>query len=558
MKAVVILAVLLASAATVTTVAAAPTAGTQAVGTSPSDVPTPIDSATPAQAPTPSQAPSGSAQPLHVDRTRVGLLLGATATIEVEGGVGTTGIRTSNTNVDAALDPASHRATLVARTLGSSVVTIFDAAGTSIDIAVLVAPAAGNVPTDVALEFGGNVSTAYVLAHVTAAIVRDAHVRGGAKVDVRDLTLPSSLRAGDRLDAPAHVTIDGGGTLVDALGTTNVHLHVTALPKLDPQLLLYSDDPERLGPSDDGVLYRATIDAGRSARAYVYHVSDSPERRLYLALQASSAADRVELLGYSAGPENAFGYVGHRSTFQYLLERGAQESTILEISPSAPTLVPLGGRAMRAGDLVASIFDLRALGGTAVTVSVIAVSEDRDPQELLGQPERPGDGHSRRGEFSLEGVPPLALDFTVGNADPPPFSIGQPTLANLRPGGRALGGDYGVLREISLQVTNPTAVASTVYFYEAAAGGSATTSLWFTGDPAPTEIACVRVPGNRYGIKAIDVAAGETRSVTGEYMTDGTSYFPLFFGLTATLPSPPPGPYSADACTPKALPAAVR
>jgi hypothetical protein len=49
-------------------------------------------------------------------------------------------------------------------------------------------------------------------------------------------------------------------------------------------VLFYSDDPERFGALDDGVLFRGTIDPTRPARAYVYHVSDTP-RRLYLALE---------------------------------------------------------------------------------------------------------------------------------------------------------------------------------------------------------------------------------------------------------------------------------
>lgn len=415
-------------------------------------------------------------------------------------------------------------------------------------------PPAGVVPTQIAVDFGGDVSNAFALAHIDAQIAREAELVPGATIDIRGLTLPSGLRAGDRLDALASVKISAGDAFADTVGTTSVHVEDDAYPKLDPQILLYSDDPERLVAAADGVLYRATVEAGRSARVYAYHVSETPGRKLYLVLRSIGSAERVQMLGYTAGPENAFAYVGHRSTAQYLLERGAGESSIVDLAPGTPALFDLGGRAMRAGDLIASIYDLRTLGGGPLEVSVVAVTGTRDPLELLGGAELAGDGHGRRGEFSLADVPPLAVNFTVGAAEAAPFSIGAPTLANLRPGGRPLGGDYGVLREISLQLTNPTASDATAYFYEAAAGGNATTSLWFTGDPAPTEIACVRIPANRYSIKAFTLAAGETRSVTGEYMTDGTSYFPLLFGLTATPPSPPPGPYSADACTPKSPP----
>jgi len=500
-------------------------------------------------------APSGPVKPLRVDRTRLGIVPGSSSSIAVFGGSGPIGVRSSDASVEATYDANARRATLRARAPGLASVTLFDASGQAATIAVLVAPPAGIVPSDVTLRLAGTVSPAFVLARANAALLREAHLQPGATIDIHGLTIASVLRAGDELNTVARVKLDGRGVFVDALGTTNVHVRVETLPKLDPQTVLYSDDPERLDVGADGVLYRATVEAGRGARAYIYHVSDTPNRRLYLALASAGTPARVQLLGYSAGPENAYSFVGHRATLQYLLERGLQQSDVLDVAADTPTLIPLSGRAMRAGDLVASIFDLRALGGGALSVTVIAVSGDRDPLEVLAGPEIAGDGHGRRGEFSLAGVPPLALSYAVGAPEPQPFAIGAPTLANLRADGRALGGDYGVLREIALQLTNPTASTANAYFYEAPAGGNATTTLWFTGDPAPIEIPCVKIPTSRYAIKAFTLAAGETRTVAGEYMTDGTSYFPLLFGIAATAPSPPPDAYSPDACTPKTRPA---
>ncbi len=482
---------------------------------------------------------------------------GGSLGVGVTGGAGTLVARSSSPSVEATYDATAHRLTLVARAPGTAAVTLSDGAGDRANLDVLVAPPAGIVPSDVTVALGGNVSPAFALARANDEIVRQAQLQPKTTIDARGINIPATLHPGDRVDALARVKIDGQNVFVDALGTSRVHLRVDPYPKIDPQLLLYSDDPERLDAAADGLLYRAAVDVTHPARAYVYHVSDVPGRRLYLALQSGHLPARVQLLGYSAGPENAFSFVGHRATLQYLLERGAGESVVVDVAADAPLLVPLGGRPMRRGDLIASIFDLRVLQGDALTVSVVAVSGDRDPLEVLAGREIAGDGHGRRGEFSLVDVPPLSLAFAVGAAEPTPFAVGTPTVANLRPDGRALGGDYGVLRGIALQLSNPTAAPATAYFYESPAGGNATTTLWFTGDPAPTEIACVRVPTNRYTIKAFELAPGETRAVTGEYMTDGTSYFPLLFGLTTTPPSPPPGPYSPDACTPKAPPASA-
>ena len=413
---------------------------------------------------------------------------------------------------------------------------------------------AGIVPTDATLELGGFVSAEFATARIQAAIARTAQLQPGATIDVRVAALPAGLKPGDAVETVARVRIDGHAAFVDRVGVTNVHLRDETLPQLDPAFLFYSDDPERLDASADGVLYRNTIDAARSARVYAYHVSDAPDRRLYLALRATGSDARVQILGYAAGPTDAFAYAGHVSTLQYLLARGTQQSSIARVSADAPYLMQLGTRALREGDLVAAIFDLRVLSGDPVDVEIVAASADADPIDMLDAPEREGDGHGRRGEFALADVPPLALTYAIGGAEPTPFAIGTPTVANLRAGGRPLGGDYGVLRGVALAVSNPTSVPATAYFYEAAAGGTATTTVWFTGDPKPTEIPCVKLPTSRYLVREMPLAPGETRSVTGEYMTDGTSSFPLLFGLTATPPSPPPGPYSPDACNPKPLP----
>ena len=533
-------------------------------------IPTPSASAsgsppTPAPTPTPTPTPPGVLEasptpapprPIRLDRVRVGIVPGGSLAIDVTGGVGSLVARSSSPSVDASYDANAHRLLLRASAPGTATVSVVDGVGDAASVDVLVAPPAGFVPATVTVNLGGNVSPAFAVARASDEIARQAQLQPKTTIDVHGIAIPATIHPGDRVDVVARVRIDGGGVFVDALGTTTVHLRVDAYPRIDPSLLLYSDDPERLDAAADGVVYRATIDAAHPARAYVYHVSDTPGRRLYLVLQSSTSPARVQLLGYAAGPENAFSFVGHRSTVQYLLERGAQESVVLDVAPEAPLAIPLGVRAMRAGDLVAAIFDVRIAQGDVMIASVVAVSGDRSPLDVLDASELAGDGHGRRGEFSLADVPPLALAYGVGSPDTLPFTVGEPTIANVRPNGRALGGDYGVLRGIALQLNNPTTAPATVYFYETPAGGNATTTMWFTGDPAPTEIPCIHGGPNRYAIKSFELAPSETRVVTGEFMTDGTSYFPLLFGLTATPPSPPPGPYSPDACTPKTPPPA--
>jgi hypothetical protein len=483
----------------------------------------------------------------------VGIVPGTTVVVSVSGGNGTITASPSSPNVDVRYDSIARRLTLAGRAPGTTTVTLTDTAGNIATIDVLVAAPAGVVPGDVTVELGGTVSPQFAATKIAAAIAASAQLRPGAHVDVHDATPGATLRPGDTLEATAYVRIDGAGTFVDVTGTTSVHLRVETLPELDPQILFYSDDPEKLLAGTDGVLYRATLDAAKPARTYFYHVAYGSTHRVFLTLRATGADAHVQILGYAAGPSNAFAYVGHVATVKYLLARQSQESSVVPVTADAPYVQELGAQQLQSGELVAGALDLRVLDGGPVDVDVISTKPDVDPTTFFGTPELPTDGHGRRGEFDLTTVPPLALAYAVGSPDPDPFEIGSPTIVNLRPDGRPLGGDYGVLRNVSLQLSNPSAAPASIYFYELPSGGSATTTIWFTGDPKPTEIPCV-VRQNRYTIAQYDLAAGETRVVTGEYMTDGASSFPLLFGLTGTPPSPPPGPYSPDACNPRTPP----
>ena len=496
----------------------------------------------------------GAVYPIRVDRSRVGVVPGTTVVVNVAGGFGPLTAQSSFSGVDVQYDDLRHMLSLTGRTNGRGTVTLSDASGDTAVVNVLVAPPAGVVPADATVDLAGTVSPQFATSRVQSTIAQLAQLQPGATIAVNGVTT-SALRPGDALEARANVVLRGNDAFVDQTGTTNVHVRVSALPQLDPVVLFYSDDPERLGPFDDGVLFRGTIDATRPARAYAYHVSDAQNRRLYLALQPTTGTARVQVLAGVAGPSDAFSYVGHLSTLRYLLERPPQESFIATVAPAVPYLLPLGAGTMLPGQLIAGILDLRVLDGSPVNVMVVAASNGTDPATLLSQPEHPSDGHFRRGEFSLTNVPPLALTYTVGAPDPAPFTVGvryyangQQAFPNLRPdivaaaGQRAgLAGDYGVLRNVSLQLSNPTSAPQNVYLYEQpGANGGVTTTIWFTGDPAPTEVRCVSDSSQRYLVKGFGLAPGQTLNVTGQYMTDGTSFLPLSFGLTATLPQAAP------------------
>ncbi len=406
---------------------------------------------------------------------------------------------------------------------------------------------AGVIPASVDITLAGGVSQAFVLAQIQAAIARAAQLQPGAQLTVAPPTLPSTFGPGTLLATAVAVHVAGGGVYADVDATTQVQLHIESLGRFDPSLLLYSDDPEYV--SSDGVLFRqhSTIDVGNAARAYIYHASRTSGLRLFLVLQAISAPSRVQIVGNAYGPSLDYGCVGHSATAQYLRARASAESLVATTTPDAPFVLPLDMRAMAPQELVTAVEDVRVLDGGPVRVVVVAASAGVDPRTLLAQPPLPSDGHGRSGEFALRNVAPLTLAYTAGSNEDSSVTVGMgakegtPDFPNLLAGGRPLAGDYGVVRPVVFQLANPTATEQTVYLNELASSGAATTSIWFDGDPAPTEVPPARNPSTPYLVKAFALAPGERRTVTGVYMTDGASAYPIELTFTPTpAVSPPP------------------
>jgi hypothetical protein len=400
---------------------------------------------------------------------------------------------------------------------------------------------AGVVPASVDVELAGTVTPAFALARIRAAIDALDARQPGTVLDIHGVTLPANLAPGTVLDALAGVSIAGRGAYADVQGKTAVHLNVADLPPFAAQQLFYSDDPEYVGPSDDGVLFRGTVAPDAPARIFLYHVAAGAPRRFGLVLQTTGTAARVQLSGAVVGPSPQYAYVGQQASARFLVAHALAESILLDVTPGVPLEVPLG--TLQPGDLIEAIDDLRVVAGGAVTVAVVSAATDASLTSLAGGPELAGDSHDRRGVYALTDIAPIDLSLAVGGPEPDPVSVGITPLADQEPGGRVLAGDYGITRRFALHLANPTADAQTVYLWERTlGGGGATATLLFDGEDTPTLVPCVSDAVQPRLVRAFPLAPGATNVINGTYMTDGASSYPIEFGLTLTPPLPvPPG-----------------
>jgi hypothetical protein len=258
-----------------------------------------------------------------------------------------------------------------------------------------------------------------------------------------------------------------------------------------------------------------------------------------LALRARGGSSLVEVLGASAGPSGDYIATGHAATANYLRARRAQESVVLALEPGVPVLIPIGDGELATNDLVAGIFDVRVLAGGPVEALTVAASGAIDPVSLLDGPPAAGDGHFRKGTYALDAVPALALSYTVGESEPAPVTMGMTPVPRVR-AARDLAGAYGVVQRFRIALSNPSHEPAEVTLYEVPAGYGVTTTLLFDGEAAPFEVPCVKAAGVRYTVRSFALAPGERRLVSGDYMTDGASSYPLQFGLSQT-PAATPG-----------------
>jgi len=473
------------------------------------------------------------------DRASIQVVPGGTLLVRISGGTPPYVIVPSSSAFDVDFDPSRATLTISGRSNGRGSIGVVDAAGVTASVPVLVAPAAGTIPNQVRLTLSGDpVSPDYANGEIAAALSRAAHLETGASLTSAPATgLP--LRPGDRLDVQLPVQVSSNGEFVDVSGLVDLHVQIVRLPPLEAGELMYSDDPENVPASADGVLFRDDLGPAETARLYLYHASLTPGRHLTLALRSASGVVRVQLLGNAAGPSGDYLGVGHAATARYLQARRAQNSLVLDVRPDAPFLLPLSARPLDSGDLVAGIFDLRVLSGGPLTVACIATTGSTDPASFLATPRVPGDGHLRTGTFVLDAAP-LELSLRTGQPDPAPVAAGMPKVTALR-APRGLGGGYGVVQRVMLTLENPATTAADVYLYEIPNGSGVTTTLWFDGEAAPLEVPCVKTAGTRYLVRRFELAAGARLQLGADYMTDGASSYPIQFGLSSAPPQTPDG-----------------
>jgi hypothetical protein len=316
-----------------------------------------------------------------------------------------------------------------------------------------------------------------------------------------------------------------------------------------PRVLFLSDDPEYL--QSDGLVFRGDVTAERPARLYYYHSDIGLPRDVDVVLTAA-VPSRVQLIESAAGPDLDVMSVGHIVSRDLLRFERTNQGAIADVAPGKPFVVRHA--LILQGEVVAGAVDARVMSGGAVTVSVVSSPAGSRPETYLSGPRVPYDGHHRHGAFDLDGFGAIARTYTVGGPDVAVQYGGRtPTPRNLDPSdaGRDYG-DYGIVHTITFTLANPTETPSLVYLYEKPLGGPVRSS--FLIDGGLKELGCVRLP-QPYWVSTYQLPALTTGMSTTVTMTDGGSFYPLEYGVSATQPLPYTPPVGTpDGCSPNVTP----
>ncbi|MBC5829520.1 MAG: hypothetical protein GIW98_04940 [Candidatus Eremiobacteraeota bacterium] len=452
-----------------------------------------------------------------------------------------------------AIDQAARSVTFTGLvTRATATLHVFDQLGQAVDVAIRVAPNAGTVPQNVTIRLtGDSLDPQFIASQVTLRLLRETQVQPGVLPAINVQSLGQPLLPGATANLLVPVQLRGGDQYLDVTGATSVTLQNVAATPFYPTLLHFSDDPERI--VSDGVLYRGTLTVQQPIRLYDYHENGSQPRRLVLVL-ASTTPSSVHLIESFAGPNIDVMTVGHVVARNYLSYKPRNIGSIVDLSADAA--IAYRDVAMSPRDGVANNLDLRVLAGGPLTVTVLAVSPGVNPLTLLNEPRLSGDTHNRHGVFSLTGYGAHTLQYHVGGEDVS-ADIGdrEPTVPNVdRNDSGHDYGDYGVLHELRITMSNPTDQPASVYLFMTPRAGPVRSSYLIDDDPTPFELGCVRAqnPMVRYLLRSYTLPPRgnlQSRLLT---MSEGGSNYPITIGASALAPQPTAPPISApNGCFPK-------
>src|ERR1700692_467668 len=518
----------------------APTLSATPQTPSPSESPeanaSPAPSETPASSPTP--APTPTQPPIIVEPPGAALSPGGTQVLRLVQVAGNVTVTVADPSIaEATVDQGARTVTVVAHAIGRTTMTVQDDRGLTRDVAIRVAYLAGSVAGSAALRLTGNPATSLfvkeqaVRAAIKAAVPRP---RATSLATLDSINYSKPLRVDDVVFVDVPVILQGEDYLT-VQGTTRVRVENFAQPPVRPTWLLVSDYPETL--RENGILFTVDLIASEAERFLYYHYNppNQPDRRILLKIEnASSQPALLQFISGRAGGLNEM-EVGHLSTQRFLVRLTQNEGAVQMIPGN--TVFTIVDQLLPAGNTVSNLLQLHEISGPPLHLTLLAQNaadpvEGPVPQSALLS----GGVPHARGKYQIPEFFFPYYGYDAGGDDLE-VSIGQIPLPNLLQG-QALSGDYGVLQQVTIQMTNHSANARDVALYANPRGGRATGTFLIDG----VLVQAHALPAfSHYKLRQYTIPARSFIRTEIVTMPEGGSSYPLRLIVGPDDGSAPPG-----------------
>ncbi len=475
----------------------------------------PVESA---KKPEPAEEPEPDSVTLGAENRSLTVPFGETRVMSVKGSAdGAINVRVEGAAASANVVPGRSAIEVKGLGVGSAVVR-FGRDGKESAFTVWVKKYAGRIDGDAEAGVTGASAPGSFVRTVAAERVLDQVEREPGAV-VRITGEPEGVKPierGQSTTVAYPITITGEG-LLPVRTMARVKVTNLPLPPRKPAFLVYSNDPESV--REHGTLFEAPVEAQGPTRLFFHHQNRMGQGfvfEIHLVNPGVEPVD-VQVIGGDAGPFIDPLQAGHRAGQKFLSALTDDLGYITRIPPKRSRVVY--ARTVPNKDTVSGIYSFRVVSGGPLVTLVTASQEPARPEITADMLE------VARQEPHIYPTPEKVEEhsYRVGDRRWTFIPIGRKPVTGKNPQ-RKLFGNYGVVYNISLDVSNPTeseATVKVVFTPEA---------NWARGvfmiDGKLIEVPQVAPPMEKI-LHTLKLAPGESRKISIQGIPVGGSAYPV-------------------------------
>ncbi len=384
---------------------------------------------------------------------------------------------------------------------------------------VRAAKYAGHLTGSVAAGVSGTPATGEVVSQaVRAAVASSLVLEPGAWASIEPSTEPvQGLVPGSSAAVPVQVSAAGPDYL-----PYRVRRLVTVWNEgvaADPvEVLMVSNSPERL--LSHGMWFEGSLREFRSARLLYHHVNgmSSAADLLVEVVNLADRPGRVHVIVGKGGPSRDESWAGHRATLAFMRNRLSKAGWVIPIPPesAAPVLV----QRVTAGATASGVLELRSLSASDFRVRCHLAPPRSSwlPYPVRSYHPSPALGrwHFPLPRKQIQAKYEVKRDWAF-------VTIGDQAVSGVTAEDR-LAGNYGVVYDIKLEISNPTNESSHVEVLLEPGGGPARGTVVVDGRLA--EVSLLKRDSEAV-IARYSLAPGEARTLAIQTMPQSGSNYPV-------------------------------